>query len=80
VPLPPEEGGVTGIEKALRLLAHSLETGEPHPMAGELALRGMQIVMGVYESARRGARVICPFETDRFPLESLLEDAAALRA
>jgi len=71
------ERGKNLIAEGYALLAHSLRTGEPHPMSGDVALNGFQIVYGVYESARLGKRVHAPLEGDRFPLDVMIEEGRA---
>lgn len=65
------------IVKGYSALAHSLRTGEAHPMSGDIALNGFHVVMGIYESARLGKRLTAPFEVDRFPLEIMIEEGRA---
>lgn len=72
---PPAESG--GIGDGYRLLAHSLRTGEPHPLRAEIALRGFEIVMGIYESARVRRKLRFPVVQDRFPLELMIAETAA---
>ncbi len=58
---------------AYHRFARTILHGEDHPMSGERALRGFEIVMGVYESARTHKRLAIPLQQDRFPLEIMLE-------
>lgn len=64
-----------GIPRGYNLLAESLATGAAHPMDGHVALKGFEIVIGIYESARLGARISPPIRQDRFPLELIIEAA-----
>lgn len=53
--------------------ADMIHDGADHPMSGERALRGFEIVMAIYESARLRQRITLPLEQERFPLELMLE-------
>lgn len=66
-----------GIHLGYQYLADSLRTGKPHPMSGDVAFNGFQVVMGVYESARLGKPVHPPFQSDRFPLMQMIEEGRA---
>jgi predicted dehydrogenase len=52
-----------------RHLLHSIETGEPHPSSGDVGRDALEMVMAIYESHRRGARVALPLADRRHPLE-----------
>lgn len=60
------------IEVGYRALAESLRTGAPHPLRGELALAGLEVLMAIYESARRHRRVSLPLAQEDFPLELMI--------
>lgn len=68
--------GEDPIAHSLSLFARTIHHGEPHPMSGETGLRDQEIVMAIYESARRRARVDLPLDERRFPLEVLLAEGA----
>jgi UDP-N-acetyl-2-amino-2-deoxyglucuronate dehydrogenase len=57
-----------------RRFAETIRVGAPHPLAGESGFRDQEIVMAIYESARRGAPVTLPLDEDRFPLAVMLEE------
>lgn len=91
-PLPSETGGTwreldlpaypyrSGIEDGYRRLVERLRTGAEHPMNGCNALRGFEIVMAIYESARTHRRIEPPLRQERFPLQILVdEEAGGLR-
>jgi predicted dehydrogenase len=59
--------GYTGFARAVR-------DGEPHPMDGRNAIRGFEVIMALYESARLHRRLTLPLEQGRFPLEIMIED------
>ncbi len=69
--------GGDGISLSFEKMVHSLETGAPHPMNGRVALRGFEIVMALYESARLRQRINLPLNQDRFPLELIAEASTA---
>lgn len=83
VPAPAGRGrwrAVPGAEygdalaEAYRKLVAAMVLGDPNPMAGDVALRGFECVMAIYESARIGARVELPLRQERFPLEIMVEE------
>lgn len=89
IPVPAEDGkgpwrqisagdGIEwkkGIKEGYRLLADTLRNGTPHPMRAQVAIRGFEIVMGIYESARLGKRLTPPVIADEFPLITMLREA-----
>ncbi len=72
VALDPVADGDMG--EAYRLFARTVETGEPHPLGADNALRGFEVVMAIYESARLRARLDLPLQQDRYPLEVMIEE------
>lgn len=66
-----------GIELGYRLLAASLRTGCEHPLSGEKALLGMELMMAIFESARLRRKIDLPLVQERHPLEIMLENPAA---
>lgn len=70
--LPLEEPEDDGLEQAHRLLARAVLAGEPHPMGIANAIRGFEVVMAVYESARVSGRVELPLAQQEFPLDLML--------
>jgi predicted dehydrogenase len=57
------------------LLARNIRAGGgDHPLSGERALRGLEILMAIFESARLRARIELPLSQGRFPLEVMLEE------
>ena len=86
-PVPAEHGGEglwrpvetpasdqSGIVTGYRLFARMIRDGAPHPMCGANALRGFEVVMSVYESARIRGRIELPLAQERFPLELMIEE------
>ena len=71
VEVPPEPE--SAIAYGYRRFARMIHEGEPHPMCGENALRGFEIIMAIYESARIHEKTHLPLEQDRFPLEMMIE-------
>ncbi len=82
-PAPSDEGlwrpvevepddAIGAMKRSYELLAKMVREGVDkvdHPLAAEKALRGFEVVMAVYESARLRKRVWLPLKQDRFPLE-----------
>lgn len=66
--LPPYDA----IEESYRRFADTIHNGSPHPMSGAHALRGFEILMAIYESARIHAKIALPLRQDHFPLELML--------
>jgi predicted dehydrogenase len=75
VDLNPEEKG--GIDGSYRRFHKTIFEDVPHPMSGEVALRGFEALMAVYESARLGRPLILPLNQDRFPLDVMIEERRA---
>ncbi len=61
-----------GLEQAHELLARTLLDGLPHPMEAVHALAGLEMLMGVYESARLRERIRFPLRQAANPLEQML--------
>jgi predicted dehydrogenase len=76
-PAELEGDGKNAIEKGYRLLAASLREGADHPMAGATALKGFEVLMAIYESARLSKRIALPLQQDRFPLDLMIEEGRA---
>lgn len=73
VPLPQPDPNDWGIHDAYRMFADAIHNGTVHPMNGDIALRGFEVLMAVYESARLHRKIKLPLEQDRFPLELMIE-------
>jgi predicted dehydrogenase/sugar phosphate isomerase/epimerase len=63
-----------GIPGGYQLFARAIHEGVEHPMSGDNALRGFEIVMAIYESARLNSKVSFPLRQERFPLELMIEE------
>jgi len=74
-PIGWDDDGTDAIEKSYRGMARLIREGGDHPMAGHVALRGFEILMAIYESARLRERVTLPLEQDKFPLELMIDAA-----
>jgi predicted dehydrogenase len=61
------------METGYRLLAKAIREGSPSPLDGANALRGFEVIMAAYESARLNRRLILPVEQERFPLDLMIE-------
>jgi len=62
----------TDIERAYCLFAQAVRGGRPHPMSGEGAMRCLQVLIAIYESARTHRRVRLPVRQRAFPLELMI--------
>jgi predicted dehydrogenase len=58
-----------GMPRMYATAAELLERGGTHPLDGRSARAGMEILMAVYESARRRARIDLPYPGLGNPLE-----------
>ncbi len=83
-PVPVEDGEgewrkvelpqkVNSMFESYKLLASSIWNGTPHPMSGETALIGFEILMAVFESARLRKKIALPLDQDRYPLDIMIE-------
>lgn len=61
------------ISGSYRAFARMIREGAYHPLCVENALRGFEVVMAVYESARLNARVELPLQQDEFPLAMMIQ-------
>jgi predicted dehydrogenase len=84
VPLPwPLVGDDTHLppfSEEIRVLLRCLETGAPHPLAAHSARTTLEVLLAIYESARRRAVVALPLEVTDNPLFALREEFAAAAA
>ncbi|MCS7193125.1 MAG: Gfo/Idh/MocA family oxidoreductase [Armatimonadetes bacterium] len=85
-PAPSEEGlwrpveveldeAIGAMKRSYALLAKMVLEGieeVEHPLSAEKALRGFEVVMAVYESARLHKRVNLPLQQDKFPLDLMI--------
>jgi predicted dehydrogenase len=69
---PPCPGG-NPFQAAIEALIESMETGKPHTMGGDKALKGFELMMAAYESARTGKLVELPLATKTSPLGAMLQ-------
>ena len=53
--------------------ARMVRTAAGHPLAGDSALKSLEVVMAIYEAARQHRRIDLPLEQPRFPLELMIE-------
>ncbi|MCM8900079.1 Gfo/Idh/MocA family oxidoreductase [Caldicoprobacter algeriensis] len=59
--------------------AATVREGRYHPMCIENAMRGFEIVMAVYESARLRDRLYMPLKQDKYPMDIILEENRILK-
>jgi len=74
----PVDIGETGgqfepMTESYRLFARTIREGAPHPLSGDSALKGHEVLMAIYESARTNARIELPLQQDEFPLQLMIE-------
>ncbi|MCL2664359.1 MAG: Gfo/Idh/MocA family oxidoreductase [Defluviitaleaceae bacterium] len=74
LPFSVEDEKNYGLKAAHGLFAKTVCSGAKHPMDMETAMKGFDIVMGVYESARLNARVGFPLAQEEFPLDLMLKE------
>jgi predicted dehydrogenase len=65
-------GETNGFAREIGLLFDSLERGTPHPLDGRSARATHEVLMAVFESARRPGRVDLPLAVAHSPLGDLL--------
>jgi len=63
-----------GLPAAHRLFADTVLNGAKHPMSMENAMKGFEVVMAVYESARLNARIELPLMQEEFPLDLIIKE------
>jgi len=74
----PAEQDKSGVmARSFAAFARMIREGAYHPLCAENALRGFEVVMASYESARLRKRIELPLEQDEFPLQ-LMVDAGEL--
>ncbi len=66
--------GPDAMTESYRRFARLVRHGGDHPLDGDSALKDLELVMAVYESARLRRRVELPLAQDRFPLELMVAD------
>ncbi|MGH2356352.1 MAG: Gfo/Idh/MocA family protein [Chloroflexota bacterium] len=68
---PPIEGN-DAFQAEIEALIDVLERGGTHPLNGRSARQGHEILMAIYESARRRARIDLPLDAAESPLEAMV--------
>ncbi|REE57441.1 putative dehydrogenase [Paenibacillus taihuensis] len=61
-------------------LAASIWHGTPNPLDGTIALRGLEMLIAVFESSRLRAKIEFPVEQEGFPLDLILAEEQAAAA
>jgi UDP-N-acetyl-2-amino-2-deoxyglucuronate dehydrogenase len=54
--------------------ARMVREGADHPLSGESALKDLEVIMAIFESARLRKRVELPLQQPRFPLDIMTEE------
>jgi len=70
-------GEQNGFAREISLLLDALARGTPHPLDARSARKTHEILMAVFESARRPGRIDLPLQVAHSPLTELLARAAA---
>lgn len=68
----PELPRVSSIVREVSLLIESIETGKLHPLDGTSARATQEILMAIFESARKRARIDLPLTISEHPLFSMI--------
>ena len=66
-------GGNTNAEQTLELI-NWIEGGKKHRGSGDIAAETVEIMMGIYESARINRVVKFPLKVDGYPLEKMIKE------
>ncbi len=69
-----ESNRINPIAKSYKLFARMIKQGIFHPMNGDNALRGFEIVMAIYESARLHKKIFLPLKQEKFPMEMMMSE------
>ena len=72
-PLAGDDMHLPPFSEEIRVLLRCLETGAPHPLAAAGARTTLEVLLAIYESARRRAVVALPLEVRDNPLFALRE-------
>ena len=59
--------------ESYRLLARTIREFAPHPLSGDSALKGHEVLMAIHESARTNARIELPLKQGEFPLQLMID-------
>jgi predicted dehydrogenase len=62
------------VQAEIEALVDAIEHGGTHPLDGRSARKGMEILMAIYESSRRRARVDLPMTASASPLEEMVAE------
>lgn len=67
-----EESNAAVFAGVFGAMADSILSGSPHPMDGAIALRGLEMLIAVFESARLRSVIEFPLTQEAFPLELMI--------
>lgn len=70
-----EQNAQTGRNVYARF-AEMIRTGSSHPLSGDSALRDLEVIMALFESARLRRKITLPLAQDEFPLQLLIDEGA----
>ncbi|MCL2709001.1 MAG: Gfo/Idh/MocA family oxidoreductase [Defluviitaleaceae bacterium] len=74
LPLTGNTGWDSGLRRAHGLFAQTVLNGDEHPMSMKNAMKGFEVVMSIYESARLNEKIVLPLKQDEFPLDLMLRE------
>lgn len=72
-PVPAPAGSPGAMEAAYARLAETINSGAAHPMSGRNALRDLEVLLAVIESARLHRKLRLPLAQERYPLDLMIE-------
>lgn len=72
--VPIDDDGESVFDDVFRQFAAMIHGGASHPMSGDRAIRSLELLLGIFESARVNGKITLPLQQDRYPLELLIED------
>lgn len=73
VPITRPHGRSQPMADSYRAFAGMIRQGAPHPLCGDSALKDLEIITAVLESARTGRRVDLPLRQAQYPLQLMIE-------
>ncbi len=76
-PLPQPDARGRAMANSYCAFARTIREGTAHPLSGDSALKGLEVLMAVYESARTHAKIELPLRQDSFPLGLMIEEGRA---
>jgi UDP-N-acetyl-2-amino-2-deoxyglucuronate dehydrogenase len=72
-PSEPHAISSAAARESYRLFAATIDAGADHPLSGDSALKDLEIIMAIFESARLRSKIALPLDQPRFPLEIMID-------